>query len=710
MASAGLLVMRLGVIATIGVLLFGPSRVPPQSQQQRRPKLSVLLDTSESMLTGDCQGSSRMKFAQTHWLASDLLQQLSRDYDVELNGFAAELHPLPMSALTEQDHRVATGRLTRLADSVTSGLSRMKGSDEGAAMLVISDGRDSEDAPIQSAASLAQAKKVQVYTAALGGRSLARDVAVLAIPMQEYLLPGEPGSILVKVYQSGLDQSTATLRLRQGGQEQSVPVVFNQQRVVEVQLPVKQDTPGQYEYQVELEPLSGEAEIRNNSQIVFCEVQAKRIRVLVLEGQPYWDSKFLAQSLRKDEKIELTQNSQVTAQKRETIVTRVEGGSATLPKTAEEWAKYDVVILGQGMEFVFDPKTPKLLAEFVSRHGGHVIFARGTAYNRGTPEGERIGKDLAVLEPVVFGVGTQSDIKLSLTASGRTSQWFSVTKMGTRVEDAFARLPGFQVMPMIEREKPATIVLARGVGAGGPGKGGETGPPAIVTMNNGRGTVAAVLGEGLWQWSLLSKDKHDLTGFYDTFWSNLVRWLAMGGDFQPGQQVALNLSHTSLRLGDPLSAGVVYKQNPAAGNLPRMEVIDPQGNRREVALARLPGRDPRFGATLDPNGVGVHLVTLTAPGMIPARLQRKFNVYDLNVERLETSANPMPLRMLAEHSGGEFFEAHQAAEFVDRLHRQRASMLVPPQLEYIWDEGWVMFLLLLWAGSEWLLRRKAGML
>ena len=90
------------------------------------------------------------------------------------------------------------------------------------------------------------------------------------------------------------------------------------------------------------------------------------------------------------------------------------------------------------------------------------------------------------------------------------------------------------------------MVLAR---AASGGAAGETGPPAIVTMNLGRGTVAAILGEGLWQWSLLSKDKHDLAGFYDTFWSNLVRWLAMGGDFQPGQQVALNLSRTSARLG-----------------------------------------------------------------------------------------------------------------------------------------------------------------
>jgi hypothetical protein len=77
---------------------------------------------------------------------------------------------------------------------------------------------------------------------------------------------------------------------------------------------------------------------------------------------------------------------------------------------------------------------------------------------------------------------------------------------------------------------------------------------------------------------------------------------------------------------------------------------------------------------------------------------------------LQSSANLMPLRVLADHSGGTFLDAKSAGDLADRLHRHRVALVVPPRLEYIWDQGIVMTLLLVWAGAEWVLRRMAGWL
>ena len=35
---------------------------------------------------------------------------------------------------------------------------------------------------------------------------------------------------------------------------------------------------------------------------------------------------------------------------------------------------------------------------------------------------------------------------------------------------------------------------------------------------------------------------------------------------------------------------------------------------------------------------------------------------------------------------------------------------VPPQLDYVWDQGAILVLLLGWIGWEWLLRRFSGLL
>ena len=199
--------------------------------------------------------------------------------------------------------------------------------------------------------------------------------------------------------------------------------------------------------------------------------------------------------------------------------------------------------------------------------------------------------------------------------------------------------------------------------------------------------------------------------FYDTFWSNLVRWLSMGGEFSPDQHVALHLSRTTVRLGDPLAVDVVYKHTPAVGRPSETRGDKP----RKAAAGSRAGADPVAGTPVSRDaqtGASRHLrrSASKAPGMQPLRQVQRFNVYDTNVERLMTMADPMALRMLAEHSGGRFYEADQAGDLVNQLRLFRLSQQVPPQLEYIWDHGALMVVLLVWGGSEWLLRRFSGLL
>jgi hypothetical protein len=524
--------------------------------------------------------------------------------------------------------------------------------------------------------------------------------------MQDSLLPGEPGSILIRVYQAGLDGEVANITLRNGDESQQFPVDFQNQPVVELQLPIIEKEPGQYEFEVSLDAIGDEAELANNVQTVFCEVVERRIRVLILEGQPYWDTKFLAQSLRKDERIELTQITQVNFEKQETIVSRGEGASPAVPQAPADWSGYDIVVLGRGMEHVLSVEAARNLVQFVADAGGHVVLARGLPYDRGIAEGQDLAAVLGILEPVVWGDEQLPQATVELTSSGQATPWLSPVNMGIDAAQAFERLAGFELTESIQREKPGTLVLARAHIGGGPT---DTGSPAIVRMPYGKGTVIGILGEGSWRWSLLPPEDQDLRGFYDMLWSNLIRWLALGGDFPPGEQVSLQLSRTSARLGDEFIVDVAYKHEPLEGTSPKLEVVGPAGTAVDVALHELPGAFPRYRATLTPTATGVHEVRLSAPGMNPAEVSRKFNVYDINLERLHTAVNPTPLRILAEHSGGRFLGTDEMSELLSYLERHLASLEMPPTLEYIWDRGAILTLLLVWMGIEWITRRALGL-
>ncbi len=699
-----LLLMRLGVIAAVAGLLYGPSRELPQPLDYERPRLTILVDTSESMLTEDCRGASRIEYVARQLLTPRRLQEWQTQFDVQVQGFDVNVAPLSLEQFHNDPRSIADGRATHLADSVSRGVSRLSGGPSGDVLMVISDGRDTEDAPVVPAAELAAARSTPIFTVGVGGNRSAVDAAVLAVPMQDALLPGEPGGILVKVYQSGLDGATATATLKGNGESQRVTLHFGDQQVVEAQLAIEREEPGQYEFEVALEPVGGETELTNNTQTVFVEVMKRKMRVLLLEGEPFWDTKFLAQSLRKDEQVELTQITQLGSDKQEKIVTRREGSSPGVPRTAEEWGEYDVVIFGRGLERLLDQTAATAFASYV-RDGGHVIFARGPAWDDTTTAGARVQSALEVLLPVVWGGSTRESLSLAVTPSGRTSAWFATSKMGVDVESAFQRLPGFERLDGVEREKSGTLVLVRAFG-GGPEADGL---PAITRMPYGRGQVVGILGEGLWRWGLLPPELQDLRSFYDTFWSNLVRWLSLGGDFAPGQQVSLQLSRTSARLGDELTVDVVYRQPPPTGADPRLELRGPDGDTIDIALHELPGQSPRYRATLSPPATGVYRVTAHTPGMTPAQLEKRLNVYEVNLERLQTSANYLALQMLAEHSGGALFEAENLGSLGETLQRHRQSMLIPPQREYLWDRAWIMTLLLIWAGAEWLFRRMVGL-
>lgn len=706
LAGALLCLSRLVVLGALVVALLGPSALRNETRNTARPLLTILLDTSESMRTEDASGICRLEAARSAWLAPKLLDELGRDFILDLNAFDEDVRPLRRPQLESSPRELASGRATHLAHSVTSAVARIPAQQLGTALLVVSDGRDSQDAPIQPAAALARSRDVPVFTVLVGRDSHVSDAAVLAVPMQDYLLPGESGAILVKVYQSGLGASATMLHVKTGDREQTVPVAFQGKPVVEVQIPVRHQEPGQYEYTVRLDALPEEATDTNNTTTVFVDVQRKRIKVLLVEGAPYWDTKFLAQSLRKDERIEVTQISQLSRAKRETIVTRAEAGSPQVPQSAEDWARYDVVILGRGLEHVLDAKGAGQLADCVLNHGGHVIFARGRAVNSDRRH-DALSQALSRIEPVTWGEGEIRDVRLALAPAGRLSQWLAATKMGVDVERALERLPGLETLPLAAREKTAAVVLARGVpGEGAPNAGG---PPALVQMSVGRGSVMAILGDGLWRWSLLTDEQQDLLGLYDSFWSNLVRWMTMGGDFPPGQQISLKLARTTSRLGDALPVDVVCRQAPAGGAAPFLELTGQDGRTQQIVLERRPGREPRFQASLAPPATGIYRVVLKAPGLTPSEQEQRFSVYDVNEERLNTLVNPMPLKVLAEHTGGAFFEIDQVDAFLDRIRRHRQSLVAPPRADYLWDDWRLMAILLTWAGVEWLMRRNMGL-
>jgi hypothetical protein len=705
MASAMLLFMRLALLAGLVVLLMGPSDTRGANELTERTDLVVVLDVSESMLTRDGQGETRLEMVGESWLSQPLRDRLRQNCNPRLFGLGEQLRPLSLDNLPDMKTLAMPGSGTYLAQNLMAALAEPRGS-HPAALLVLSDGHDTQDADPQPVASLARARNIPIHTVTFGSANSQQDLALLTVPMQEYLLPGEPGAILVKAYQFGLPDAETVLHLRHGNDDRQIPISFQGRPVVELQLDIRQDRPGQYEYQLLLDPVPSEVEPKNNRQSVFCQVQQRGIKVMLLEGQPYWDTKFLAQSLRKDERIEFTQITQVSAEKRETLVSRSGQASARVPNTSEAWSQYDVVVVGSDLQKLMNGDVAGQLNDFVLQHGGHVILARGQGYDPHDEGGQQLAAALSTIEPVIWDETVWRDVTLRLTPGAVASSWLSPPKMGTDPAEALDQLPGLESVRGVRRLKPATRVLVEAVTRGPNG----TAHPAIVVMPVGNGQVVALLGHDAWRWSLRPPTDESLIGFYDTFWSNLIRWLVMGGEFQPGQQATLQLSRQSLQLAEPVDVEVVFKKAAVAQDRWHLLWTGPDGQEQRVSLRQVPGRSPRFRTTLTPQLAGVHQFQLVTPLLSPAEQLQKLNVFDVNLERLETSARPEWLKELAEASGGRSFSSTDAPdELLRMIQHQQLARQIPSEPRYLWDQAGIMTLLLTWIGCEWLLRRLAGL-
>ncbi len=691
------LTMRIILIAAVTTLLMGPSIMQAGSAYMNRPVLRILLDSSASMQTADVEQQPRYDFARTHWLTPDWLEQLREDYDVQLFTFDRSLRSITDDVLQQPGETVSTADVSNIAQSVSDSL--IETVPPGSVMLIFSDGRDTLNAPMHPVGQLARSRACPIYTVPLGGPGMARDLAVVAVPRQPYLFAEEPGSITVSVMRSNIGQENMFVHVQQGDNLQTLPITFNGKDTAAIDVPIVHNEPGTYDYRVWADPIPGEVDDNNNTQPVFVEVTAKRLRVLLLEGQPYWDTKFLAHALRKDARIELTQITQITPDKREAIVS-LYGTSAELPQTLEDLGRYDIIILGQSIANVLSEDTIALLPDYVSQHGGRLVFARGRAYDPELDEDQQTASVLSSVEPVIFGQGSLHNQQLDLEPIGMLQPPPS--------HDQSIDSPTLINIPVVIREKAAARVLAR-TRPKGIAHNQTQGQPAIVTMPYGRGMVVSILGEGLWRWALRPRRSDQTNDTFDRFWMDSVRWLALGSDFKPGVPISLRLSRLGVQIGDPIQLDLISRSGFDSID-PLVVVEAPDGSRSTVELAPVPGVTTRRRAELHPDMPGVYTVTAHAPDAPGQSMRAQFNCYHIDIERMHTSANRSALRTLSETSGGRCLNADDPDEFFKLLDKQQQAMQTPPKPVYAWNHGWIMSLILSWAGVEWILRRAGGLL
>jgi hypothetical protein len=371
-----------------------------QRQRPEKPKLTILLDSSSSMATRDVGGDSRFQAALRMLTNSATLQVLNKEFVLDFRRFERAVHATELAQLGTN---TPTGDASDIGKAIMSVASEAGETKSQAGILLVSDGRATTEDGLE-AAQLALARSVPLWTWTLGGAVPRHDLWMETASSEALAFSGSEVELAATLHQVGFSNRSFNVEILRDDQIiETKEVVPDSTGAARVTARVKASETGEQRYVFRVPPQPEEADTDNNERAVFLRSVGKRVRVLVAEGQPHWDTKFLVQSLKRNTNVDLTAVYRLNATRNVAVVS-VTGTEARVdqdlfPRTQQEMNNYDVILLGRGAESFFDPQTESLLNEFVSRRGGSLVFARGKPY------GGRF-QPLARMEPVAWGAGS----------------------------------------------------------------------------------------------------------------------------------------------------------------------------------------------------------------------------------------------------------------------------------------------------------------
>lgn len=693
----GICALRVGGIALLALPFLNPGRwVEPPVESDS--EWAVLVDRSGSMATADAEGGTRLDAAQRLAL---IAAKSAASRNLKLSSFSFD--GAAIQPLGDRESPSPGVPVTDIPGAVSALVSRYSaGSPSLAGVLVLSDGRQVAPTPADVAVLPARSTDARIYAVAIGGPVINPDLSVQTARRQYTSFKGQE----LKVQTTVNSNVRRRVEVRLVGPAQQVL----QAQTVELDAGIpaqpvfhlKNLPPGYQEFRVEADLLEGEKDTINNRARFGVQVLDETIRVLLVEGSPYWDTKFIAQLLQREHNYAFELIYRLSAERFFSLAT-ADGGNdlamvqrAAFPSDAAGLGAYDLIILGRSVEGFLDPVKAGLLTDWV-KNGGALVLARGNPVTTPSPA-------LDPLMPMSWDLPVEGEFLWRPTTTGEESGLFGADLPGHNA-------PIWKKLPMLHQAtsgtdlKPFTQVLVEGVTWQGQR---ESRFPLIVSRRVGEGQVVSVNCDDLWRWDFFPAFP-GASQLYRDFWLQLFNWVVSYSDFLPGRNFALKVSHQIVEAGKPVRVRVMRRPGTEEGAAPKLTV----------------SRDGALMATIEPTVNSTNpnqwdsVFPLEEPGLytvqlrtadVPEPLHATISSVAPPGESSDLSADPDYLRGLAEKTGGRMLTGDQISSIFDEkppVSREAGGIA---EWKSSWDTWmWLLPMLGFFAG-EWLLRRRNGLI
>jgi len=723
------------------------------------PEVVIILDTSASMDTRDDLKDPAVRakaeelagaanLPQTHRLklaqllltrpGGDWLDRLLTEKRVRVHVYAVDVkNPRLVDTATEPGDAAAlrekllalqpVGDASHLGDGVEWVSKQFQGNPP-AAIVMFTDGITTAGASLPAAA---EAAGVPLYLVGVGDPWVVPDLGLTDLRFADVVARGDTLDIGVKLQSRGAvppDPVRVTLyekvgdRLVELGRQEVRPTEAGEK----VELSYTPTTVGEKVLVLDVPAAPGEKDLSNNRVERRVTVpEAKRARVLFVEGRPRYDFRF-AKVLLERESDRVAGNKSIEFK---TVLVGASPGWSETDRSAvaleafptrDELFGYDVVILGD-----FDPKQlPQSaralqdLSDFVKVKGGGLLVAAGEHHTPAAFADTPVADVLPVVVLENTPRPTPEDRPLTdgyrphLTPEGKRHPLFRFGKKDAEADAIWARLPPLYWAAKGYARKPAAEVLAVHPDRAAEGNTGGKHPLALQQFA-GAGRVVFLGFDETWRWRFRADEPQ-----FNQFWLQAVRALARA---RRGKAELKLIPDGPVRRGDRITVQVGFPDDapaPPDGTVVKVRVTRSplpgtagEAESQVLVLARDKADRRRFEGVLTRTPEGRYQFVLSEPDAGAAAPSASLEVRPPATETERVDLNAADLTAAAAKSHGRYYTLATAEGFfADLREPDRVPLNEPRPPLPLWNHAGVYALLLAALLSEWLLRKRDRLL
>jgi len=712
--------LRLTALALVVVMFAQPAL---EWFRLSRPRLVLLVDRSASMNTQDFDPAtatdmSRIEAWQNILTAGQqpLVEQWQSAYELEVIAFDEQIDRLAdtdqtlAEQLTSFQPSTTAAAGTRLGDAVDYALRELPGPPP-VAIVLFTDGIVTRGQTLEQAAERARRLRVPLYTVAIGSDRRRPDVAIENLLVEEIVFPGDRLQVEATVRATGYAGQRAEVILRDQKSDRILARTTLKLPADEtpktVRLAIRPNEPGQLQLECAVEAFAEETNLENNAVRQIVEVRDEKIRVLLVQAQPSYEYRALKSLLERDPAVEL----RVRLQEADADYPAIDATALrAFPTSEQELFTYDVLLFGDVDLGLLPRSVWPLVERFVTVHGGGLVCIAGPQFMPLAYRGIRslellLPVKLDSLNPLRAQLGGDETFAVSPTALGWRTPSLQLGETSAESQSVWQSLPPVSWMLRVQDIKPGAQVLAEH-----PGITNRRGQrlPVILRHYVGAGEVLFHATDETWRWRWRTDDR-----YFARYWGQVIRRLGRGRLAAGRQGVQLTADRSLYEPGEPVQLQVRFRnpaQAPAAEDEVVVQLQSATGPPRQVTLQRRLGRRGLFSAIAADLAPGEYQTLLVRPDLRGPVDVARFEIRQPPRELASLVVDREVLRQAAEISGGKSYTVANASQLAAELPppRQQARDQLPPQ--QLWNSHAILTLLVLTLATEWLLRRRHGML